>query len=88
MFLERSSFGLTDRAEHGETRAWRVGQHALDDILGGVFLHLRATDGAECSSYAGIEEAQILVDFGAGAYGRTGVTRNDFLLDGDGWGYA
>ncbi len=56
----------------------------LDDVLGGVLLHLLTGDRRIGAPNAGEEQAQVLVDFRRGAYGAAGIARDDFLLDGDG----
>ena len=53
-----------------------------------MLLYLLPADGAERPSDAGVEQAQVFVDFGRGAHGGARVAAVHLLFDGDGGGDA
>ena len=43
-------------------------EHAVHDVLGGVFLYLLSADRTESPSHTGVEQAQVFVDFSLSFY--------------------
>ena len=86
LLLQGTSFAEQYRGEHGIACSLRLLEHAVHDVLGGVFLYLLSADRTESPSHTGIEQAQVFVDFGRSAYGGTGIAAAYFLLDGNGRG--
>ena len=84
LLFQCTSFGHADGTEHREACAGGVGEHALNNVLRRVLLHLLSADGAVGPTDAGIQQAQVFVDLGAGAYGGAWVVRVHLLFDGDG----
>ena len=84
LLLYGSSFGQTDGAHHHELRAFGLGEHTLDGIFCGVALHFLAAYGREGVTYAGKEQTEVLVDFGACADRASRIAARHFLLDGNG----
>ena len=70
--------------EHGEACAGGVLECGLDNVVHSVALHFLSAHGREGVAYAGKEQTEIFVDFGARAYGGTRIATRDFLLYGDG----
>ena len=86
--FQRATLDGNDGCQDDEFRAGLELLHLSDDILGGVFLHLLSANGRVGPSDAGIEQAQILVDFRRCANGTSWIARDDLLFDGDGGRYA
>jgi len=61
---------------------------ALDDLFGGLAGDGTAAVGAVRGADRGVEQAQVVVDFGDGADGGAGAAAGGLLLDGDGWAEA
>ena len=59
-------------------------QEAVGHRLGRIASHLCTADGRERVAHAGIEQAQIVVDFGGSAHGRARIAGCHLLLDGNG----
>ena len=64
------------------------GGDALDDLVGGLAGDGAAAVGAVRLADGGVEEAEVVVDFGDGADGGAGGAGGGLLLDGDGGGEA
>ena len=60
----------------------------VDDLLGGLAGDGAVAVGAVGLADGGVEEAEVVVDFGDGADGGAGGAGGGFLLDGDGGGEA
>jgi len=69
-------------------RSGGEGGDALDDLLGGLAGDGAMAVGAVGLAYAGVEEAEVVVDLGDGADSAAGAAAGGFLLDGDGGGEA
>ena len=65
-------------------RARRAVHDLVDGVAADDATAVEAGDGAA----AGVEEAEVVVDFGGGGDGGAGVAGLVFLLDGDGGGEA
>ena len=59
-------------------------EHPVDDLLRCLARHGPAAGRAVRVADAGIQKAQVVVDLGDGADGRTRVAGGRFLVDGDG----
>ena len=64
------------------------GEHVLQDLLGGLARDFAAADRAMRHTDRGIEQAQVVVDFGDGADGGPGAAAGGLLLDGNGGAQA
>ena len=73
-----------DGRHDGDALARAQLQDALHDLFGGLAGDGPAAVGAMRRAYRGVEEAQVVVDFGDGADGGAGAAAGGFLLDGDG----
>ena len=58
-------------------------ENALGNLVHRVFLHLLAAFRAVGPADAGIQQAQVIVDFGCRGYGRARIARLVLLPDGD-----
>ena len=58
--------------------------HPVDDLIHRLLLDFPAADGAMRDADPGIEQAEIVVDFGDGPHGGTGIFRGGLLVDGNG----
>ncbi|OPZ09122.1 MAG: hypothetical protein BWZ08_00672 [candidate division BRC1 bacterium ADurb.BinA292] len=56
-------------------------QDLVDDLLDGLLLERPAADRTVRAADVGIEDAQVIVDFGDGADGRAGIAADGLLLD-------
>ncbi|MNS72657.1 hypothetical protein D3C72_1060760 [compost metagenome] len=76
------------RRQQHQLAAFRALQHQVDHLADRLRLQrdivIRAAWGAD----AGVQQAQIVVDFGDGADRGAGVVRGRLLLDGNGWRQA
>ena len=81
--FELSLTSTHDRCVDRELGVLGEAQDLLDDLLGTLPGDGTATDGTVRSPASRIEQAQVVVDFGNGAYGRTRVTRRRLLVDRD-----
>ncbi len=61
---------------------------AFDDLLCRLAGYWAAAAGAMGLAYAGVEEAEVVIDFSDGADGGAGAAAGGFLLDRDGGGEA
>src|SRR6185312_8830166 len=59
------------------------GKHVTEDLFGRLARDLIAADGAVRYPNGGIEETQIVVNFGDGADGAAGAASGSFLVDGN-----
>ena len=87
-FAELAFAAADDGGVDGDALAGGEGGDAFDDLLGGLAGDGAAAVGAVGLAYAGVEEAEVVVDFGDGADGGAGAAAGGFLLDGDGGGEA
>ena len=71
--------GRVDR----DALAGRESENALDDLLGGLAGDLPAATRAVRHADRGIEQAEVVVDFGDGADGGAWAAAGGLLLDGD-----
>lgn len=86
VFREVAVFALLPLNEGGENEiACAVGEQgdSIDDLIEGLSLDLLLAFGAASLADSGVEDAEIVVDFGDGADGTAGVASAGFLLDGD-----
>ena len=81
-------FGSDDGKESVGASAFREREEGGDDLVYGVAFDDAAAVQAGDGAAAGVEEAEIVVDFCGGGYGGAGVAGLIFLLDGDGGGEA
>ena len=88
LLLQGAPLAEQYRGEHGVTCAFGLLEHAVHDVLGGMFLYFLSADRAERPSHTGVEQAQVFVYFGGSAYGGTRVTAAYLLLDSDSGGDA
>ena len=84
LFGYGTSFARKNRSEYGVAGSFRIGEHAMDDILRAVFLYQLSAYGRIGFSDTGKQQAQILVDFGGGSDGGTRVPAHYLLFDGNG----
>ena len=81
-------FGADDGEEGVGAGAFGEGEEGGDDFVDGVVFDDAAAVQAGDGAAAGVEEAEVVVDFGGGGDGGAGVAGLVFLLDGDGGGEA
>ena len=81
-------FGADDGREELQAGALREGEQLIDHLIDGLLGNDAAALGAMGGTHAGVEQAQVIVDFGDGADGGAGVFAGGFLVDGDGGGEA
>ena len=81
-------FGADDGEEGVGAGAFGEGEEGGDDLVDGVALDDAAAVEAGDGAAAGVEEAEVVVDFGGGGDGGAGVAGLVLLLDGDGGGEA
>jgi len=72
-----------DRSQHLDFRALRQGKHPVDDLVDRLLLDLPAADRAVRNADAGIQQTQIIVNFGYGSHCGTRVFRRGLLVDGN-----
>ena len=81
-------FGADDGEEDVGAGAFGEGEEGGDDLVYGVVFDDAAAVQAGDGAAAGVEEAEVVVDFCCGGDGGAGVAGLVFLLDGDGGGEA
>ena len=74
------------RGEHHEATTLGQGLDLVDDLIHGLLLDLLAAHGAVRCAYAGVEQAEVIVDLGDGTHRGAGVLGGGLLVDGDGGG--
>src|SRR5581483_8789864 len=74
---------LDERREDHQARAGREGQDRVHDLLDGLLLDRPAAVRAVGPADAGVEQPQVIIDFGDGADRGAGVVRGALLVDGD-----
>jgi hypothetical protein len=74
---------LNERGENEITRAVGEQGDSINDLIEGLGLDRLLAFGAASLADSGVEDAEIVVDFGDGADGTAGVASAGFLLDGD-----
>ncbi|KAF1065941.1 MAG: hypothetical protein GAK45_02063 [Pseudomonas citronellolis] len=74
------------RGQQHQPSALRQRQHLVDHLADGLCLQRNVVIRATRNTHAGVQQAQVIVDLGDGAHGRTRVVRGGFLLDGNGRG--
>ena len=79
---------LDDGGEEDEFAFGREGEDGVGDFLGGQAADDFAGFGIVRGADGGVEDAQVIVDFGGGGDGRARTGGGGALLDGDGWGEA
>ena len=75
-----------DRREQLNARAFGQGKHLIDHLIDGLLGDFPPAFGAVGDAYAGIEQAQVIVNLRDRADGGTRVFAGGFLVDGDGGG--
>ena len=70
-------------SEQEDSLALIIAENHVDDLFLGIFHHLLATLIAVCSTGAGIEQTEIIVNLGGSAHGRAGILVGGFLFDAD-----
>ena len=88
LLAEGASFARHHGGEHRKSCSLLLFRHAVHDVLHRVLLHLLSAYWAEGMSHAGVEQAQVLVDFRRSAYRRAWVACSHLLLNGDSGRYA
>ena len=73
-----------DRGKQDQARAGGQGGNGVNHLRDGLRLDATPALGAMGNTDAGVEEAQVVVDFGNGADRRSWVARYGLLVDGDG----
>ncbi len=81
-------FGADDGEEDVGAGTFGQGEEGGDDFVYGVVLDDSAAVEAGDGAAAGVEQAEVVVDFCCGGDGGAGVAGLIFLLDGDGGGEA
>ena len=87
-FLELAFTPADDRRHHRDALAAAEFEDAGDNLVGGLAGDGAAAVGAVRRSNGGVQQAQVIVDFGNRADGGAGAAAGGFLLDGDGGGEA
>ena len=82
--LELALAAANDRRHDRDALARAELQDALDDLFGGLAGDGAAAVGAVRRADRGVEQAQVVVDFGDGADGGARAAAGGFLLDGNG----
>ena len=70
-------------SEQEDSLALIFAENHVDDLFLGIFHHLLATLIAVCSTGAGIEQTEIIVNLGGSAHGRAGILVGGFLFYAD-----
>ncbi|MNS47499.1 hypothetical protein D3C72_800330 [compost metagenome] len=86
LFENRKVFTFTlanHRRQQHQFAAFRLRQHQVDHLADGLRLQWNIVIRAARNADACIQQAQVVVDFGDGADGRTRVVRGRLLFDGD-----
>ena len=76
--------GADDGEEGVGAGSFRKGEEGGDDLVYCVALDCSSTMQTRDGAAAGVEEAEVVVDFGGGGDGGAGIAGLVFLLDGDG----
>src|SRR5450432_3650040 len=84
--LELALATAHERREHLDARALRPRQHRVGNLRCALALHGFSARRTVGRAGAGVEQAQVVVDFGDGANGRARIVAGGFLLDRDGGG--
>ena len=71
------------RRQQHQFAALRLRQHQVDHLAHGLGFQRNVVIRAARDTYAGIQQTQVIVDFGDGANRGTRVVRGRFLLDGN-----
>ena len=74
--------------EHVKAAAGLECEHSGGDVVDGVATDFGAATGAESAAGAGVQQPQIIVNFGGGCHRGPRIARGVFLLDGNGRGDA
>ena len=85
---ERQMFAFALAYHRGQQHALATfgqSQRLVDHLADGLRLQRDVMLRAAWRAGAGIQQAQVVVDLGDGADGRTRIVRGGFLLDGNGW---
>ena len=72
-----------DRGQQHQLGALGHRQHLVDHLADGLRCQRQVMVRAARLADAGKQQAQVVVNFGNGAHGRTRVVRGGFLLDGN-----
>jgi hypothetical protein len=86
LFAELAFAAADDGGVDGDALAGGECRYALDDLFGGLAGDGAAAVGAVGLAYGGVEEAEVVVDFGDGADCGSGASAGGLLLDRDGGG--
>ena len=70
-------------SEQEDSLALIIAENHVDDLFLGIFHHLLATLIAVCSTDAGIEQTEIVVNLGGCSHGRAGILVGGFLFYAD-----
>ncbi len=79
---------MHDRSQQQHARAFRQREHVVDHLRDGLRGQVLPVLGAARHAGPREQHAQVVVDFGDGADGRTRIVRRRLLFDGDGRGQA
>ncbi len=80
------AFAILDEGSHDhDAAALGQRQDGVNDLLYCLLADLPATLGAVGNAYAGVEQAQVVVDFGHRAHRGAGVAAGSLLVNADGW---
>jgi hypothetical protein len=82
--FELAFAAANDGSHDGDAFAGAELEDALDDLLSGLTSDGTSAVGTVRRADGGVEQAQIVVDFGDGADGRPRAATGGFLFDGDG----
>ncbi len=83
-FFDLAVFLPADVGQDQGRGAFLKGGQIIHYVLGRVAAHFPSGDRGIGFADPGEEQAQMVVDFGTGAHGRTGIAGAGLLLDGDG----
>ena len=73
--------GTDHRGKHLKTGALGQLHHLVDHLINGLLGDLPPADRAVRHADTGVHQAQVIVNFGHGAHGRTRVVAGGFLVD-------
>ena len=82
--LVRALLFPDDRSQQRKPGAFAEGHQLLHDLVHALAGDLPAADGAMGNADAGVEQTQIVVNFGDRSHGGSGVLGRRLLIDGDG----
>ena len=88
LFAELAFAAADDGGVDGDAFAGREAGDSLDDLLGSLAGDGAVAVGAMGLAYAGVEEAEVVIDLSDGAHCGAGAAAGGFLFDGDGGGEA